>query len=103
MPHFQANKIVILRQEDVPEGYTLKEIYEAMKDKQFPLKFRKGGAGPYVIGQLIRAYHGRDGIVADVGFDPEFKLIFDKELVQSKEEDGVEDLITIVKHLEWVI
>ncbi len=100
MPHFSAYKIVILKEEDVPEGFTLKEIYDAMKDKQLPLKVKRG-AITIKVGQLIRAYLGRDAIVADIGFDPEFTLIVDKELVPSEEEPDVEDLVTIVKHLEW--
>lgn len=101
MPHFEAKRQVILKEEDVPTGYTLKEIYEAMKDKQFPIKFRKGkSTAAYKIGMIIKADLGRDAIVADLGLDPVFTLILDKVLVPS-EEEGVEDLITVVKHLEW--
>ena len=104
MPHFSANKIVILRKEDVPEGYTLEDIYKAMENKQFPLKVKKGAVS-YEVGMLIRAYLGRDAIVADIGFDPEFKLIVDKETValEVDADDNVIDSgeITVVKYLEW--
>jgi len=104
MPHFNANKVVILKQEDVPEGYTLKEIYEAMENKQFPLKVKRGAVA-FDVGMLIRAYLGRDAIVGDIGFDPVFKLIVDKETVavEVDEDDKVieSEIITVVKYLEW--
>jgi len=98
MPHFNAYKLVVLKQEDVPEGFTLQEIYDAMKDKQFPLKVKRGAIA-IPVGQLIRAYLGRDAIVADIGFDPEFTLIVDKKTIEVEGED--DEIVTVVKHLEW--
>ena len=108
MPHFEAGKVVILKAEDVPEGYTLESIYAVMKDKQFPLKIKRGAIG-YEIGMLIRAYLGRDAIVADIGFDPVFKLNLEKEIIPPTEEELENDPDAkpteniIIKHLEWGI
>jgi hypothetical protein len=101
MPHFQANKLVILKQEDLKPGYTLESVYEAMKDQQFPIRFKKGAVS-YEIGMLIRAYLGRDAIVADIGLDPEFELIVDKLYEKSEIEGEPDKEHVIVKHLEWV-
>lgn len=100
MPHFEAHSQVILKQEDVPEGFTLKEIHEAMVNKQFPIRFKKGAVS-YEIGMLITSVLGRDAIVGNIGLDPEFTLIVEKELVPSEIEGEPDKEHVIVKHLEW--
>ena len=100
MPHFEANRQVILKAADVPSGYTIEDIAAAMKDKQFPIKFRKGAVS-YEIGQIVRADLGRDSIVGDLGLDPEFKLIFEKLHEESEIEGEPDKEYVVVKHLEW--
>ena len=106
MPHFEANSQVILKREDVPEGLTLEKIATAMVNKQFPVKFKKGAVS-YEIGMLITSVLGRDAIVGDIGLDPVFTLIVDKEIIPPTEEELEKDPkakpteIVHVKHLEW--
>ena len=106
MPHFEANKILILKEKDVPAGHTLEGIYKAMENKQFPLKIKRG-AVTYEVGMLNRVYLGRDAIVGDIGLDPEFNLIVDIEIVPIEGEDEISVLdgtpVTVVKYLEWGI
>ena len=100
MPHFEAKRQVILKAEDVPAGFTLEGIAEAMKDQQFPIKFRKGAVA-YEIGQVVTSDLGRDAIVADLGLDPVFTLIVDKIYEESEIEGEPDKEHITVKHLEW--
>lgn len=105
MPHFNANKVIILERKDVPKGYTLEEIFDMIKEKQYPIKVRRGAIA-LEIGTVLRVYLGRDAIVGDIGFDPVFKLILEAPKEKEDEEpvigpSGVATPVLEPKYLEW--
>ena len=102
MPHFEAHKITILTKESIPKEfakYSLEEIYKDMNNKQYPITVQIGKTS-HEIGMLIGSYLGRDAIVADIGLDPEFKLILETETITDEETKEKKEIIT-VKGLEW--
>lgn len=89
-PHFEAKRTIILEAGNIPEGYTLGDIYETIKGKQFPILV-KCGSEQVEIGTLLNTYLGREHIVGDLGFDPTLRFVF-----------GVSEEKLIVKALEWI-
>ena len=99
MPHFEAAKLVVMTRKTVPPGLTLEDVFEAMKGKQFPIRFKKGAVS-YEIGQVVTTKLGRDSIVVDIGLDPNFELIVEKLTEIGDGEEPDKDYAA-VKYLEW--